>query len=397
MRHYGMALRALELQQPPDETQRCKLLLALGDALSRAGESSQAMETFQQAASIAKKLGLQEALAQAALGFEDASWRPGFCGAPAAHLLEEALSVLPTGDSALKARILGSLTRALYFSGSPERAYAVGQRAVEMARRVGDPFTLAWTLNITLYSRHQPENLEERLAGATEMIKLLGEFTESNVSAEIYSWVLFDLMEVGDAQGVRAGLAVFQREAERLRQPFYLYVAASCRAALVIAEGRFEEGEQIAKQALLIGQRLKGQDPMGVFGVKMFTIRREQGRLSEIAPAVKVFVQQHSTAAAWRPGLALVYSELGMEAEARTEFECLATNDFGNIPQDALWVLCLAYLAEVCAFLGDSRRAEILYRLLLPYDGHNVVVGGGVAYLGAASRYLGQLACAMSR
>lgn len=394
--HYEMALRALELQHPPDEEARCKLLLALGDALGRAGESSQAMETFQQAASIAKKLGLPEVLAQAAQGFEEASWRPGFYGAPAVRILEEALSVLPIGDSTLKARTLGSLTRALYFSGSLERAYTVGQRAGEMARRVGDPLLVARTLNITYYSRRRPEDLEERLAAAVETIKLSSQFAESDVLVEIYGWLLFDLMEAGDAPGFKSGLEVQQREAERLRQPFYLYVAASCRAALAIAEGRFEEGEQIAKQALLIGQRFKGHDPTGVFGLRMFTIRREQGRLSEVAPAVKMFVQQRSEAAAWRPGLALVYSELGLEAEARAEFEHLAANDFGNIPQDALWVVCIVYLAEVCAFLGDVSRADTLYRFLLRYDGHNVVVGGGVAYLGAASRYLGMLACTMS-
>jgi DNA-binding CsgD family transcriptional regulator/tetratricopeptide (TPR) repeat protein len=395
--HYEMALRALELQQPPDETQRGKLLLALGGALSRAGGYSQAMETFQQAAGIFKKLGRREALAQAALGFEEASWRPGFYGAPAVVFLEEALSALPIGDSALKARVLGSLTRALYFSGSPERAYTIGQRALEMARRVGDPLALVWTLNIAYYSRRRPEDLQERLTAATEIIKLSSEATENNILAETHVWPLFDLIEAGEAQEFKARLAIFEREAERIRQPFYLYVVESCRAALAIAEGRFKEGEQIAKQALLIDQRCKGHDPTGVFGLKMFTIRREQGRLAEVAPAMKMFVQQHLAAAAWWPGLALIYSELGLEAEARAEFEHLSTNDFGNIPQDALWVICLVYLSEVCAFLGDACRADILYRLLLPYDGHNVVVGGGVAYLGAASRYLGLLAVTMSR
>jgi tetratricopeptide (TPR) repeat protein len=377
VRHYEMALRALELQQPSDETQRGKLLLALGGALSRAGGYSQAMETFQQAAGIFKKLGRREALAQAALGFEEASWRPGFYGAPAVLPLEEALNALPIGDSALKARVLGSLTRALYFLGSPERAYTVGQRALEMARRVDDPFALVWTLNIAYYSRRRPEDLQERLTAATEIIKLSAESPESNIQAETRVWPLFDLIEAGKAQEFKAGLAIFEREAERIRQPFYLYVVASCQAALAIAEGRFEEGEQIAKQALLIDQRFKGHDPTGVFGLKMFTIRREQRRLTEVAPAVKMFVQQHSAAAAWRPGLALIYSELGLEAEARAEFEHLSTNDFGNIPQDALWIVCLVYLAEVCAFLGDVRQADILYRLLLPYDGHNVVVGAG--------------------
>jgi tetratricopeptide (TPR) repeat protein len=206
IRHYEMALRALELQQPPDETRRCKLLLSLGDALGRAGESSQAIETFQQAANIAKKVGLPEVLAQAAQGFEEASWRPGFYGAPAVHLLEEALTRLPVGDSALKVRTLGSLTRALYFSGSLERAYAVGQNAVGMARRMGDPLLVARTLNITYYSRRCPVDLKERLAAAAETIKLSSQFAESDALMEIYGWLIFDLMEARDAPGLRGCL-----------------------------------------------------------------------------------------------------------------------------------------------------------------------------------------------
>jgi hypothetical protein len=140
---------------------------------------------------------------------------------PAVHLLEEALSAATVGDSALKARILSSLARALYFSGSLERAYLVGQRAVEMARRIRDPVTLIWTLNITYYSLRRPDNLKERLAGATEIIKLSSQLPESNALVELYAWVIFDLIETGDAQ-VKARLEIFQREAERIRQPFYL-------------------------------------------------------------------------------------------------------------------------------------------------------------------------------
>jgi hypothetical protein len=57
----------------------------------------------------------------------------------------------------------------------------------------------------------------------------------------------------------------------------------------------------------------------------------------------------------------------------------------------------MAYLSEVCAFLGDAARADILYRLLLPYARLNIVVGGGSACFGVGSRYLGLLAATMSR
>lgn len=77
-------------------------------------------------------------------------------------------------------------------------------------------------------------------------------------------------------------------------------------------------------------------------------------------------------------------------------FEPLAQHDFADIPHDALWSTCLVYLAEVCAFLGDVRRAAILYQLLRPYAGRNAAVGGAVVCHGPASGYLGLLAATMS-
>jgi hypothetical protein len=57
----------------------------------------------------------------------------------------------------------------------------------------------------------------------------------------------------------------------------------------------------------------------------------------------------------------------------------------------------MTYLAEVCAFLGDARRAAMLYQRLLPYAEYNVIVGNANACTGAAARYLGMLATTMSR
>jgi DNA-binding CsgD family transcriptional regulator len=129
----------------------------------------------------------------------------------------------------------------------------------------------------------------------------------------------------------------------------------------------------------------------------MFTLRRAQGRLQEVEPALQHFIRQHGAASTWRPGLALVYSELGRERETRLEFERLAQDDFADVPRDTLWEGCITYLAEVCAFLRDAARAAILYRLLLPYAGRTVTVAGQTACCGAACRYLGMLAATMAR
>lgn len=138
------------------------------------------------------------------------------------------------------------------------------------------------------------------------------------------------------------------------------------------------------------------QKNSGVFGILMFTLRREQGCLQEIAPLIRYAAQQQAVSAAWRPGLALIYCELGLEQEARAEFESLARDDFADVPKDTLWLACLAYLTEVCAFLGDTRRAVILHQLLLPYADRNLVMGDSVVCYGSVSRCLGLLATTLS-
>jgi len=179
---------------------------------------------------------------------------------------------------------------------------------------------------------------------------------------------------------------------QELQQPLYLCLATQFRAMRALLAGRFADSERLAQEALALGQSLQTEHVAGIFGLQMFTLRREQGRLQELEPAVRYFVQQHTTAAAWRPGLALIYSELGRTREARTEFEHLARHDFTDLPRDALWMASMTYLTNVCTFLGDTARAAILYELLLPYAERAVVIGNAVACYGAMSRYLGALA-----
>ena len=60
-----------------------------------------------------------------------------------------------------------------------------------------------------------------------------------------------------------------------------------------------------------------------------------------------------------------------------------------------MWITSIAFLAEVCAYLGDSSRAATLYELLVPSDGLIVTAGHAVCY-GPTARYLGLLAAVRS-
>jgi DNA-binding NarL/FixJ family response regulator len=95
--------------------------------------------------------------------------------------------------------------------------------------------------------------------------------------------------------------------------------------------------------------------------------------------------------------LALIYLEIGQQDEACAEFEKLAADDFADIPRDGRWLYCIVYLSEICAALGDAARAAVLYPLLSPYTGHNIVLGAGIICGGSADRYLGLLCNVMAR
>lgn len=395
--HYQSAVHVFVQEKPGDETLHCQLLLALGEAQLRAGDTVQARSSFLEAAAIAKQLHASVLLARAALGFEWVGVRAGIVDQQLVHLLEDALRALGENDSALRARVMARLARELYFSAaSAERRDTLSQQAVAVARRVADSDALM----AALQSRHlvlSREDVEGRLAIATEMIQLAEQADKKGWTLQGHEWRLTDLLELGDIQAVDMEIQIFAHLAEGLRQPVYLYFLTVFRVMRALLDGRLDEGESLTQQALAIGQRVDSHTAAQYFGVQIFRLRREQGRLSELEDIVKGLVAQYPAVPAWRCGLASLYRELEREAEARLEFEILAVSDFADLPRDNTWLTGVTLLAEVCAFLGDARRGATLYQLLLPYAGRNVVIGQAAACDGSISRQLGLLAATLAR
>jgi DNA-binding NarL/FixJ family response regulator len=266
-----------------------------------------------------------------------------------------------------------------------------------MARRLGDPGAIAAALRSVATARWLPQQFAVRMRNTLEAEHYAEAIGDRERVLEAASWRLFDLMELGDLSARAREFAAYTKLADEVRQPFYQYIGVSSHAMMALFEGRLEESERRAREAFELGSRMPGLDAEGVYGIQMFTVRREQGRLRELAPVVAYFVQNHAAGATWRPGLALVYAELGRAAESRTEFEAIAAAGFDSLPQDGRWVTCMTYLAEVCAFLGDAGRAALLYAELAPFEGRNLIAPPNVACFGAASRQLGMLTATMKR
>jgi DNA-binding CsgD family transcriptional regulator len=126
----------------------------------------------------------------------------------------------------------------------------------------------------------------------------------------------------------------------------------------------------------------------------MFGIRREQGRLAELAPSVRVLAADPGRGGPWRPGLAAVLADLGMEEEARRALAAVAADGIES-HRASLWLATLTYLTDAAAALGDERMAAIVYPELEPFAGTNVMIGQLVACYGSADRYLGMLAATL--
>ncbi len=398
--HFHGALEALTIQTrraDPDPTMRCELLTLQGEAQTFAADYASARQTLRAAADLAQATGSTTALARVAIAFEDASWRPGLTGEESISLLRSALTRLHETDATntkpqLQARLLSALTRALIFTGAVDEAFATNDHAVQIARQAGDARTLAGALCAGLSARWYPDRLEARLAAAREAIEIGRSIGDRGCVLEATPWLLFDLMERGVDDTFRREYAEYGALCESMRQPFFLYTHASFQPALALMAGELAASERSAEALRMLGENQPGLDAAGIHATQMFTVRREQGQLRDLAPLVRHFVATTDAASRWRPGLALVYAELDMIEDARREFDALAADDFGSIARDGMWAASIAYLAEVCAFLQDQARASTLYRLLLPYEHRNLQAGTAVACFGAASRFLGVLA-----
>lgn len=403
--HYERALDALRLRRggaaDGDAEAACRILLALGDAQWGAGDLLAMRTTFQRAAEAARRLegGGATLLARAALGFGGRQQRAHVAyDDDVVRLLEEALAALEPDDSALRARVQARLAYALYLL--PEagaRRLELSRAAVAMARRLGDPVTLRWVLNDWRWALWGPATSDERIAVTNELLDLAARLGDLEMETVEHTWRLVDLMERADIAAVDAELARFRRLAHELHLPWYRWYVGRFDAMQALLEGRFADAERLAEEALAAAQRVQHRDAILIYSTLLLTLRLLQGRIEELEAGVQAFVSNYPSVPIWQSVLALVHSELGRHEQARAELDRMALADLRKLPNDYLLLPSAAYLAQVCELLGDAGRAAELDEVLAPYADRCIVVGFGVAALGAVARYLGLLAMTMRR
>ncbi|MGH7820542.1 MAG: hypothetical protein ACREQ9_12275, partial [Candidatus Binatia bacterium] len=394
--HFQRSLDVLG-RMPSDEARRCQLLISLGDARSRAGDAEPAAETFCQAAKVAKKIGDAASLARAALGFGRAV--PIVVVGPNVQhvrLLEEALDALGENETPLRIRVMARLASELITSDeAPERGDDVSREAVEIARRVGDKQALGAALSARLSVSWGTAKVEERAASATEVLRLAEETQDRELALQAYLRRVMALIAAGDLRGADRDIEAFTRSAEDLRQPYYLSFTHILRAVRAAMSGRFADAEAELEPRAERGRVVKAVEDARF--LHHFRLLREQGRLAEIVDALDAWAKDYTLLLAYRSSQAMIASELGRETEVRRLFESLAAHDFRELRIGPARRTALSNLCEVCHYLGDTRRAALLYPIFLPDEGEFSAQTSVFGCLNPVSHYLGLLATTLGR
>ncbi len=397
---YEDAVRLLDSALPLTSTgsDRGELLSELGEAALAAGDQDRARQAYEEAAELARQTGSPELLAAAALGL--AGGRGGFevdlRDPDRVAVLAEGLRVLPEGDSAARAHLLGRLSLALAFTGATtEQRETMSAEAVAMARRLGVPAVLAAALAARCDAISGPDHVAERRAAAAEIVELAragGDRTGEMLGRRL---LVVALAQAADWPAADAEITAYARQAAKLAQPRLSWYVPLWRGARALMHGDHAQAEACATELGDLAERSGSTNARLLALVQRYVRLMSEDRAGELASVftaiLAVLPDDPRLAVCAR---AFFDARRGELAQARAGLDRVVA---GEAPRDGEWLPRYVQVA-VAAVLADHRAAaELAYRMLSPFARQCAVEGilagswGSVAaHLGLLARYLGR-------
>ncbi len=386
------ALATLDALRAGSLPARCDLLLLLAEATSKLGLGDEHREVIERASVLARRLGSPERQARSVLHL--GSTETGVVRAEAVRAIEEALAALGPEHDGLRAALLTVLAQALYWSDADlPRARAACEEARAIAERLGDVSLRLQALRALRFASWSVDNLRDRERLSLAMVALGLEFGRDDVRFMGHVEHLQDALELGSGDGSARDFAAIRELGVELG--FSSRLLSSALALRATLDGALADAERAAASALEFDRRSLNPNAAVFAGIRLLAIRIEQGRLAEMLPAVRSFVERYSMLPAWRCMLAYLHAEEGDLAAAAETLEALDAHDFARARRDPSWLQAIAMAGETAARLDDVPRAHRYYALLEPYADRVIVVGPSVAVYSAAARPLALLAATL--
>lgn len=372
--------RAAEISPEGDE--RAELLLRAAGAWDIAADTSRARFLYEQVAGP----GDPRQRLRAAIGYEDASWRPGLLGHRAVELLTAGLASIPHDEAdPIYVEALGSLARAMAFTGAVDDAEVLGDRALRLARSLGGARVLASVLRTTSTLTLRPRGIDERQARGLELLGLARAMDDEWMGAATLH-VFANSYLIGD----RGGLDRSERDLMELTRRWgghWYYWLACARFGRALIAGRLDDAAMAFRQVVHDEIAFRSDATASSSAVQGYLLRRESGRLEPVRPLI---TGTESPTERWAPGLLALYTELGLDPAAQRLLTWMVEHATPN-SDSSDWPARLAFMVEATVHLGDTAAAERLHPWVSEYAGLNLMAGIFVAQFGPADHYLGEL------
>ncbi len=286
----------------------------------------------------------------------------------------------------LTARLLGTLGVELAFSEDLQRGPSYAERAVALARDVGDPELLGRTLNnycLAVWGR--PGAAELRLRATDEALALAGRGLPRRTEfyARLHRAAL--RLHLVDLRGFEADLDAGRRLAISLSGPEVRPHVLWQQAGAAWLRGDAARAEELTTEAYELYSRVTPH-ARHAFAAHQFTLRRGDHRLPE---AVDLLVE---TGDEGNPLLQLMAvlaaAESGDLPEARRLRKRWGRTQIRDWASDVATLL----QAEVALQIGDEPEIEMATVQLHPFRGRQAVLGTPSFSLGAYDELLGRIA-----
>lgn len=391
--------RAAALLDRTDIEQRTRLLLEQGIAETRAGANMTAAKTFEQCISNARMTGDSRLFIEAAIRFEDASWRPGQSGLRALDILLEATALLDAAVSSgerfddeleLRTRLAVAQLRAHAMSGHVEESTEAFESANLLVRELGSATLEAGLINVYVSQVLLFRGLLDTLPIIARLTEIQPLIEDNDVALHAAHVRVLHAGFTGDFEESRRLAGVSAILQERSHSNFWKFIRHNQEAMEAFYLGDLDVAERLAEECLALADSLPEEDGSGIYGLRMFMIRREQDRLSSMAPLIRRIVANADVDGIWTPGLALLLAETGSTDEAIAALAPIRAASF-DLPVDAMWSTVMALLIETTVRIGDTESCEILRTRLEHLAETNIITGSGLMCFGRADRLLGML------
>ena len=387
IRWYQQALDLHARQPVSDERQRAQLLAALGAAQCQARHPEYRVALVE-AASLAEELDDTDVLVQAALSFPIGE--PVVGDADAKRVAAAALSKVSDDPTPTRARLLAALAGAHDATLEWEARRDLSLQAIDTARRTDDDATFVEVIGHTTFASAAPDRVGENEENLERAAMLADRIADPMMQFYARYHLVGTRYRQCDIAAADRVLTELDDLVERVGLPHPRWTVASARVGRLLLAGRLADAEAANDNAFALGVAADLPERSGFYGGLLANIRRQQGRIAEIADLFLDAARDNPSIAALRATIPLLLCELGRTDEARDRLAAEAAAGF-EYPFDFLWLNAMRDLLDAVASAGDRVGARTLIDRVAPYA-TQVVAPAAAAVSGAIARPLARAA-----